>query len=176
MDWPGLAKQIFTFSTSSFDVGSDIANSLAFMGYFTSSMNNGTSNISNSFPFYNNQTFWENTTDNGSNDTAIKDRVHQIWGILGLVLVCVPGIITMLPLLIVAVYKKEWREAFFYLILALTFPFLFIVIQLVGVIMVCCKSRESIKKVNGWITRFTGIEATIESSGCLLYTSDAADE
>ena len=166
MDWAGLAKQIFTFGTSSFDMGSDIANALTFMGYFTSSMNNGTSNVSHSSPYYNNQTIWENTTDDGLNVTAIRDRVHQIWGTMGLILVCVPGIITMFPYLIGAIYKKEWDMVCIYLIIALTFPLLFIVIQLVGVIMVCCKS--DIKEINQSITRFTGVEASIESSGQLL--------
>ena len=34
MDWLGLGKHCFTFGSTSFDIGSDIANSLNFLGVF----------------------------------------------------------------------------------------------------------------------------------------------
>ena len=112
MDWTGLAKHTFTFSTSSFDMGSDIANALTFMGYFNPSNNNVSSNASNSSFQFINESNSENITSDALNVTVVRDRVHQIWGTIGLVLVFVPGIITMLPQMISDIYKKDWDGVF----------------------------------------------------------------
>jgi len=167
MDWTGLAKHTVTLCTSSFDVGSDITNALMFMGYFNTSNNHVTPNESNSSFHFNNESLWEKTTDDEPNVTAVRDRVHQIWGTIGLVLVFVPGLITILPSSIGAIYEKKWFDGCKFLIRSLVFPFTFIVFQLVAVIMTCFKAKVS-EYHQMKITRYTGIEASVESCGQLL--------
>ena len=143
MDWTGVAKHTFTIGTSSFDVGSDIANAMTFMGYFNPTKNNDTRNASNVSSCLNNQSFWENITDNSLNDISGRERVDKIWGNIGLALLFIPGIIAFLPAVIGSIYYKEWRDAIMFGILSLTFPIAFIVAQLVVLGLTCCKSNCS---------------------------------
>ena len=96
-----------------------------------------------------------------------RGRVDEIWGTIGLSLVFVPGIIAMFPEMVAYIYKKEWRQAFGYFIVGLTFPILFLVLQFAAIMMTCCKSRLDVDHMS-FITRFTGIEAAVESCGQLL--------
>ena len=78
MDFVGLTKHTFTFCSSLFDVVSDILNSLNFMGYYNPRTRNESSGM--------------NISQENSNVTMSEYREDKIWGIVGLIIVFLPGI------------------------------------------------------------------------------------
>ena len=174
MDWIGLAKNTFTFSSSLFDVVSDIINSLTFMGYYNPSTNNATSPSYNNTSVSTNQSSWMNSSEINSTMTTVeypiaKDgyRVDEIWGMVGFVIVMLPGIVGGFPWVICRLYKREFFRAFGVLIVSLTFPIQFLVLQLVAIIKICCKSNLS-QGHQLIITLLTAIESQVESCCQLL--------
>ena len=68
MNWMGLGKHSFTFGSTIFDIGSDIANSLNFLGV------------------------WNNDTYNNSTSLSITDVTHPITTNLTLLLTANNGL------------------------------------------------------------------------------------
>ena len=109
MDWLGLGKHTLTFSSSLFDIGSDITNSLNFLGVFNP--NTSTNLTSSYFP---------NSTHELTNYSSkplcaiseITDCVDRdygedvIWGIISIVILFLPGFFSGLGMAMKAIYKK----------------------------------------------------------------------
>ena len=89
----GLAKHTFTFSSSLFDVSSDIVNSLNFIGYYNPITDNQTSTTAN------------NGSEACSNSTDEESREDVIWGIVSMIIVFLPGIFTGIALTIEEIYN-----------------------------------------------------------------------
>ena len=89
-----------TFGATSFDIGSDLINSLDFLGYNASHII--LNNLLNQF--YSSKEDHNLTCTDTFNGTTIaesaeKVEIHQIWGILGILIMFLPGIASILPFL-----------------------------------------------------------------------------
>ena len=119
MDFVGLGKHTFTFSSSLFDVVSDILNSLNFMGYYN--------------PTTSNESSWMNISQESSDVTINEYREDKIWGIVGLIIVFLPGIFSFGPLVLIGIYTREWKYTLKVLVLGVTFPIMLLLAQLVPI-------------------------------------------
>ena len=79
-----LGKNVFTFLTSLFDVGSDVVNSLDFMGFNVSSKLVDTVTGRDSSSHITNTSITTNLSGVVTNYTDINYRVDHIWGIIGM--------------------------------------------------------------------------------------------
>ena len=101
MDCVGLfkilfGKQTFTFTTSLFDVVSDLINSLNFLGFYNSSMDEKL--IAKKEYLYSCNLSHTINISNSCNVTVITsyeetEEIHQTWGIISIFLMFLPGII-----------------------------------------------------------------------------------
>ena len=96
--WGQIFTAFSTLASSSFDIGSDLINSLDFLGY----------NISDTIT----------DTVFGSNTTEIIDKSeeHKTWGILGIFLIFLPGIIAPFPFVVGGVAEGEWKMALMFFV------------------------------------------------------------
>ena len=132
MDWFGLGKHIFTFGSTGFDIGSDIVNSLSFLGVF----NNETYNNINSISL-NNLSYHPTThptlpcrETNELIDCATMDqREDVIWGVLSLLIVFLPGYIVGISFLQRQLGARNWSNAFMWVIVGI--PLLSVVFPLI---------------------------------------------
>ena len=160
----GLAKHTIALGSSSFDMGSDLVNGLSFLGYFKLTNENVTASNS-SFSLENDI----NTTIAISEVPSdnIENQVHQIWGILSIILIFPPGFVLYFPEMIGDICDMNWCNAFFMLVFSIFFPVVFISIQLYTIIMTCLKKEVS-QRDQTFITRMTAAEAGLESTGQLM--------
>jgi len=149
MDFAALGKHTLTFSSSLFDVASDVINSLNFLGYsteFRSVLGNVTTES-------------ENTTLN-CNDSIVcnpifqislreHDDVHQIWGIIGLALIFLPGIVGGSGFVVATSYKaisgrscKYFGISLLFLLMSIIFPFAFLIGQMTAMCMVIFRKKN----------------------------------
>ena len=179
MDWLGLGKYTFTFGSTVFDIGSDITNSLNFLGVF----NNDTYTNTTLLPS-NNQTYL-NTTDSTMplcatqkiTDCADMDqRQDLIWGILSLIIIFLPGALIAFSETLETLSVEGWSIlqskislvlTFAIPLLAVFFPFWVLGVQLHAIITKCRK-KDFGQEDQLRITRLTGFEASIESTLQLL--------
>ena len=159
-----LAKHTIALGSSSFDMGSDLVNGLTFLEYFVPT-NENSSSFNSSF-----------SIENNINKTVVisevpseynEDRVHQIWGILSVLLIFVPGIVYGFPEMISDICKRKWYNAFSVLFFCIFFPVVFIFIQLYAIIKICRKKEVS-QVIQTSITSMTAAEAGLESTGQLM--------
>ena len=175
MDWLGLAKHIFGFASSAFDVGSDIANSMNFLGVLNY---NTTYNSINSLalaklthPITSNATLRLIATSKMSLCTTMDGREDLIWGILSALIVFMPGFIFGTTMTIQFILEDDWCYLFLFTVLAIPiisvgFPFLFLWYQLLIIVRIW--RNDGIDKLKTPITQFLGFEATVESTRQLL--------
>ena len=94
MDFVALGKHTLTFSSSLFDVVSDVINALNFLGYYknTTEIDNFYGNASRT---QENSTYIDSGVCNITLEREVEenDQVHQIWGVISMVLVFLPGIV-----------------------------------------------------------------------------------
>ena len=175
MSWLGLAKHIFGFTSSAFDVGSDIANSMNFLGAFNynTTYNSITSlaltNVTH--PISSNATMRLSATSEMSLCATMDEREDLIWGILSLVIVFMPGFIFGTTMTIQFILEDDWCYLFLFTLLAIPiisvgFPFLFLWYQLLIIVRIW--RNDGIDKLKTQITQFLGFEATVESTPQLL--------
>ena len=180
MNFVALGKYTITFSSSLFDVVSDVINSLNFLGYYKDpteinrSLKNFTNEQENSF---NNSNYSNVCNSTFEIFVENNDEVHQIWGILSMLLVFLPGIIGGSFWVAIgfsqAIRKRDCEDfglTLLVLLISILFPFAFIIGQLVMIFWVGMKKEHS-KMVSLFITGVTNLEASIESVGqlCLQF-------
>ena len=193
-----LSKNVFTFATSSVDVGSDVINSLDFLGYNISSaffiqrisdhvLPFNKSEIGNStdivYPLNPTTTYridqtttsskpsesytvdqiWGNqtTASNYQNDTDAN--VHLIWGILGIIIIFLPGLMSGLPFVGMMIMRRKLGWALLWLLMSFTFPLSFLAIQVLGIFN-CVPRFKNQEKYAVLRSLLNGAEASIESS------------
>ena len=123
MNWLGLFKHIFTFGSSAFDVGSDVANGLNFIGVFNDNDTHKTITSTNltslTNPIANTSEVLMSATNDIINCTAIRQREDQIWGMLSLGIVCLPGFIAGIILIFdkMGKEKRGWSWFLFWILL-----------------------------------------------------------
>ena len=165
MDWIGVGKHSFTFGSTIFDIGSDIANSLNFLGVW----NNDTYNSSTSLSITNiTHSMTANltlplTAANGMKECAmIGERQDLIWGILSLMVVFLPGAFLGVSEVLKSISDKNWCRIPYVLIpgiplLAVVVPFWLLSYQLLAIVTKCQK-KEVTQKQQLLITKDTGFE------------------
>ena len=108
MDYFALGKHTFAFSSSLFDVVSDVVNSLNFLGYYNNSMDSSNSTFAMIEPV--NYTIPQNKTDVSNvtyrNVAEETSEAHKIWGIISMLLVFLPWVIGG-SILLLTVSSKE---------------------------------------------------------------------
>ena len=93
----GLVKHIFGFASSAFDIGSDIANSMNFLGVFnyntTYSSKTSLALTTLTQHIISNATMRQSATSEMILCATMDEREDLIWGILSLLIVFMPGYI-----------------------------------------------------------------------------------
>ena len=149
-----------------FDIGSDFFNAVNLLGVFHNSLVNETLPGINASYSISNHTNTSSVID----ETPIYDietEVHQIWGIMSMMLIFLPGFVVGFPLAIKEILKGKWCYALYNLVVTISFPFFFIFMQLLAIIETGRK-QEVDQKVQGFFTKLTATEAALESTGQLL--------
>ena len=165
--WFDLGKCLFTLSTSLVDVSSDIVQSLDFMGYkISTSIINEITGENNFSDTINNSSL---VMEHKGNITTVEEeyRVDEIWGILGLSIIFLPGIVTGVPLLVGMVFDRQWKVALFAILLIFTFPVTLVILQLI-VIVRLCQNSEIDQDLKMSRTQAIGAEAFFEGFCQLL--------
>ena len=177
MSWSilNLAKHIFGFTSSAFDVGSDIANSMNFLGFFnyntTYSSITSLALTSLTQPITSNTTMRLSATSEMSLCATTDEREDLIWGIFSLLIVFLPGFIFGTTMTIQFILEDDWSYLFLFTVFAIPiisvgFPFLFLWYQLLIIVRIW--RNDGIDKLKTPITQFLGFEATVESTPQLL--------
>ena len=96
-----------------------------------------------------------------------EQNVHEIWGIVGLIIVFLPGIVAGLPYVLAGLLRKKFCGAIVIAILSIMFPISFLILQLGAILMICCKIKVP-QLYQLIITMVTGIESSVESTCQLL--------
>ena len=100
-----------SFCSTSFDIGSDLINSLDFLGYNISNRISG--EVFGSFGF------WINCSSSEADnhvDTTEGDGVHNTWGALSIFLMFLPGIITSIPFQVGMIYERGYWHALIFFV------------------------------------------------------------
>ena len=175
MDWMGLGKHSFTFGSTIFDIGSDIANSLNFLGVWNNDTYNNSTSISMAnvtHPITSNLTLLSTATHGMRECATIDERQDLIWGILSLVVVFLPGAFLGVSEVLKSISDKDWCRIPYVLIpgiplLAVVVPFWLLYKQLLAIVKKCQKKEVS-QDEQLLITQSTGFESSIESTLQLL--------
>ena len=130
MDWLGLGKHVFNFGSTSFDIGSDIANSLNFLGVYNNDTytNITSASLTNlTCPITSHPTMPLSVTNETNLCATMDQREDYIWGMLSLGIVFLPGIIWSSSDLTKVIYSKNGGLLVCWIILLpilwLIFPF-----------------------------------------------------
>ena len=126
-----------TFGATFFDLGSDLINSLDFLGYNVSQIL--LDNLLN--------TFYSSKEDhnltcidmfNGTSraESADNEEIHKIWGALGILIMFLPGIVSIPPCLFLTIKKGKCLYGIASLIALLMCPLT--VLGSVALVLICC--------------------------------------
>ena len=153
-----LASYAFTFGSSLFDVWSDLANSLTFLGYYQSA------SIGNAF---NTNSSNENVVQCHELVNGTTPSVHKMWGGISMSLIFIPGCLAAVPCLIKELCERKWANAALTTGVILFFPIFLFGVQLKVIISTLRRIKvtsceQSLAKT------LIGIEASIESSAQLI--------
>ena len=168
MNWLGLAKHTFTFSSTLFDMGSDLANSLNFLGLFNP---NTSSNVTSNFPDQQSINYSTKTLciTNKIDHCASKDhRDDIIWGIVSLGIIFLPGFIFGMAFMVRELYNKNRMKILLKVpFIPVFFPFWMLHHQIKAIINTLRKKK--IQKQEKQKAAFNmGLEASIESTCQLM--------
>ena len=173
MDWLGLGKYTFTFGSTAFDIGSDITNSLNFLGVFNNDTYTNTTLLpSNNVTYLNTTTMPLCATQKITDCAPMDQRQDLIWGILSLSIIFLPGATTAFGSALAALYTERWSYILLWITLgipglAVAFPCFVLCVQFDAIIRKCQK-KDVTQQDQLRITQFTSFEASIESTLQLL--------
>ena len=174
MDWLGLGKHSFTFGSTLFDIGSDIANSLNFLGVF----NNDTYNeiVVRTLTNLTDPTTTYSTTHLRATIELIHCETSDqgqnfIWGVLSFGIVLLPGALAGLIATIREIHDRNWGNASSFLILGIpllsvVLPFLVLLMPLFSIIQKC-KKCEVDQRYQLEMNRYIAWESSIECTSQL---------
>ena len=158
MDWFGLGKHTFTFSSSLFDIGSDITNSLSFLGVFNpnTSTNITLLNFPNSTHQLTNSSLNSLCTINEITDCMDRDyREDVIWGIMSLAILFLPGYFSGISTAMEEIHEKDYCDAALVILFAtVCFPFILFSFQLMAIIHILQKKKVSQESPAFFIAHF----------------------
>ena len=172
MDLTGLAKHVLTLFSSVLDICSDITNSLNFLGYFhqESNMNSSTSSLNTSFPANTMLTPLRSTPLSDLCDSS-RSRIDQLWGILSMGIIFLPGLVFGITKIILGTHKcnfiRSTSTILQGIIYAVAFPII-LLCWLLAPILNIYRQKPISQDTQLEITTMVGVEATIESTSQLL--------
>ena len=160
-----FAKYVFMFSASFFDVSSDLVNSLDFLGYnVASKITQKIMGSSEVLAENNNQYLMPDIFETNTNITTVDP---YNWGIVGMGIIFLPGLIGGLPYLLIFIDRRLWRWALLVLLVSCTFPIALLLVQLLTIFYVY-KNSDACKDHQMYLTAAIGMEACLESFSQLL--------
>lgn len=171
MDLTGLAKHVLTLFSSVLDICSDITNSLNFLGYFhqESNMNSSTSSLNTSFPVNTMLTPLRSTPLSDLCDSS-RSRIDQLWGILSMGIIFLPGLVFGITKIILGTHKcnfiRSTSTILQGIIYAVAFPII-LLCWLLAPILNIYRQKPISQDTQLEITTMVGVEATIESTSQL---------
>lgn len=185
-----VVKKLITFASSLFDLGSDFINSLDFLGYNMSGKISSLvlDSFSSSIGEVDNLTMPDqNITTNpslialldGRNNTKMDEmqEIHHFWGILGISIMFLPGIIIQFPFML-KFFKdngcscRYWKEIPIRFFGFLIYPITLIVTQIMSL---CCSVEDRYigdlymsNSMEKWALGLVAMEAFFESAAQMV--------
>ena len=178
MDWLGLGKQIFTFGSTGFDIGSDIANSLNFLGVFNNDTYNDVTplrSINLTYASTTHSTMPLSANNEMINCGTMDQREDVIWGVLSLLVVFLPGAILGMDFILSYGWcGSDWcRWCLSFLMMpviplfSVVFPGFVLLMPLIAIFQICRKKKVD-QQYQTMITQYIGMESSMESTSQLL--------
>ena len=106
-----------------------------------------------------------NQTNDTHNPKCDKIHTDENWGIIGFIILFLPGILLLPPFLCGAIRNKKWNFFFVFLILIPVYPLTLILLQLLYVFSNFCHGYKSTSVI---ANIFIGMEAFFEAFGQLV--------
>ena len=166
--WFNLGNSIVSFSFSLADVVSDIFNSLGLMNAIEVKKAPQQSIIT----IEPNKTIERMIDERYSllmqGNCDIKNiHMDEYWGIIGFIIVFVPGILLLPPFLCGAIRQKDWRWFLIFSFLLPIYPVTLVLLQILYVVSNFCKA-ECLNAVSEIANIFIAMEAFFEAFGQLV--------
>ena len=146
--WYEFVNALITFFSTAFDLGSDIVNSLDFIGL------NATQSILKSTKIC--VTGFEFTWCPTLQTTCVY---RESWGYIGIFLVFLPGILLLPPCLCGAIRNSNWKWLFLFIFMIPVYPITLIIVQLFSLLSACSWIDKGVQRV---AMLALGMEAFIE--------------
>jgi len=131
-----LIKALIRLCSTSFDLGSDLVNSLSFLGY---SITSNDSNIT--YMSTQNYTGKMNCSNDESENTVKLTNMMEaisydkIWGTVGILIMFLPGIMCLPAFLLKYLIRKEYFELLFNLVMLTMYPIFLLLYQIFALIL-----------------------------------------
>ena len=130
-----FAKNLFTFISSLFDVGSDVINSLDFMN-ISSTVVDSMERIQESSSL-GNVTDSMNSSEYDIDNNNGEYRDDFSWGVISMCIVFLPGMLAAIPMIVYSM-DKSWKVVVVAMVLSVTFPVAFFKLTVCGIIHCTC--------------------------------------
>ena len=144
--WDVMGALCTSLSTS-FDVGSDVWNSLELLGIITRNT------ISNTTTF-------PNKIDSMAMADDARQEIHIVWGTLGICTIFLPGILLLPAILADDLFERNWKSAAWNMVCFLFFPILLLITTIRVLISKHCREDDDRMK---FVQFVVGAEAFFES-------------
>ena len=160
----GIAGQLFsalsTLFSSSFDIGSDMVNSLDFLGYNASTnLAQTVSDTLSTIIEQGNSSIFDAAGADNTTDTSQKYEEHRIWGIVGISVIFLPGIIAVQPLFWVQINIKSYKMALLLFLAGLVYPLTLVFMAFTSILCTFKKEKFFLEMT----IMLVGVEAFFES-------------
>ena len=143
----GVMSALCTSLSTSFDVGSDVWNSLEFLGIIARST------VSNTITF-------SNANDSMAMEDDAQQEIHVIWGTLGICTIFLPGILLLPAMLADDLSERNWKYAARNMVRFLFFP---ILLQITTMLALISKRYREDEERMKFVQFVVGAEAFFES-------------
>ena len=147
-----------SFCSTSFDIGSDVINSLDFLGYNISNRISG--EVFGTLNYLRARTNYSSSEAHNHVDTTEGDGVHKTWGALSIFLMFLPGIITSVPFQVGMIYERGYWHALIFFVGGLLYPITLIFNACGSMVLAFFEVKNIFLE---WTLTMTGGEAFCES-------------
>ena len=154
-----LIKSSISCGSTIFDLGSDLLNSLNFLGYGLSSATSKNESVEMNFSHLSILTH----RDQNSTTFSETEELHTIWGIVGLAIMFLPGSIVILERMIALVFDGDWKTCLLEMFVFMLYPILLPLAQ-IGVLLYSLCGGNVDNEMLEYMAGFLGLEAFFECS------------
>merc|ERR1712110_344086 len=144
-----------TLLPSGFDTGSDLINSLDFLGY------NASKEVGEAGCAFLNRSFQIQWGCDAINNASSKE--HTLWGMVGISLMFLPGIIGVQIMIWPNISKGKYKEALLLSLAALTYPVILIVMAFASIFFGGKNIFGGNDELMKWTMKLVAAEAFFES-------------